>query len=199
MQLDVEPFSCDGPTHWTVIEPASQLPQQQPAAATAGASGAHGGGTAPPTSAGGSAADSWTVIEPTSQPPHRSTAAAAPAAATGAPGVHGGGTAPSTASCGSLVTNNFANGFDKAVGLLAIVRSFLQGLSAAVAVRPIARGLAIAAGLSAQAPATGPKRISKGATVQAPHSNALMEGAAASVATEAEAARGVAPHEEVHP
>ena len=68
VQPDVEPFSCDGPMHsWTVIEPASQLPPQRPAAATAGASGAHGGGTAPPTSVSGSA--DATAASSTPQPP----------------------------------------------------------------------------------------------------------------------------------
>jgi len=72
VQLDVEPFSCDGPTlSWTVIEPASQLPQQPAAAAaTAGASAAHGGGTAPPTSAWSRRVDR---LLPGAAPPSRRT------------------------------------------------------------------------------------------------------------------------------
>ena len=101
---------------------------------------------------------------------------------------------------GALVTNNFANGFDKAVGLLGIVLSFLQGPCAAAAVQaePVAGGLA--AGLSPpEAPANANGDPANGVAVPAPHSNALAEGAAASVAAEAEAARGRAPRAYIYP
>ncbi len=107
---------------------------------------------------------------------------------------------------GALGANDFANGFDKAMGLLAIVHSFLQGPRAAAAVEveaePVAGGLAIAAGLSPPGPkalAAGAEQISNGAAVPAPRSNASAEGAAAFVDAETEAARGGAPRVYVHP
>ena len=107
---------------------------------------------------------------------------------------------------GALGANDFANGFDKAMGLLAIVHSFLQGPRAAAAVEveaePVAGGLATAAGLSppgSEALAAGAERISNGAALPAPRSNASAEGAAAFVAAETEAARGGAPRAYVHP
>ena len=89
---------------------------------------------------------------------------------------------------------------------LAIVHSFLQGPRAAAAVEveaePVAGGLEIAAGLSppgSEALAAGAEQTSNGAALPAPRSNASAEGAVASIAAEAKAARGGAPRAYVHP
>jgi hypothetical protein len=105
---------------------------------------------------------------------------------------------------GALGANDFANGFDKAVGLLSIVLSFVQGPGAAASGSVQATGRAarlegLAAGSSSpKAPAAGPERISNGAAVPPPCCDAQAGGAAASLAAEAEAARGGVPRADGH-
>jgi hypothetical protein len=100
---------------------------------------------------------------------------------------------------GALGTNDFANGFDKAVGLLAIVLSFLQehrgpGAATSVQAEPFDREPpAISESSLPKAPVAGSEKISNCAAVSVvpvPCSNTPAEGAAASVAAEDTAARG---------